>query len=104
TFGNCDLIGDGSAPCPADDVKIDPINPSNVYVGIDTNTVYYSNDAGGSFHPAVFPGAHLVQGRQSLAVGPKITQPNIGPPNPTGGVVYAMIGAGDGVEYAGMFA
>ena len=46
TFGNCDLLGGTTAPCPADDVKIDPTKPQNVYVGIDTNTVYYSNDGG----------------------------------------------------------
>ena len=37
TFDGCDLIGDGTAPCPADDVKIDPTNPQNVYVAIDSD-------------------------------------------------------------------
>src|SRR4029077_6597496 len=36
-FGNLNLVqsGSGQAPCPADDVKVDQINPANVYVGID---------------------------------------------------------------------
>jgi hypothetical protein len=103
-FGNCDLVQSGSnqAPCAADDVKIDPTNPANVYVGIDSSNVYYSNDGGASFHPANFPGGHIVQGRQSLAIGPRVG-PFIGPNNPTGGAVYAMIGSSDGIEYAGMF-
>ena len=41
TFNNCDLIGDGSAPCPVDDVKIDPARPLNVYVAIDAEDVFY---------------------------------------------------------------
>ncbi len=101
TFANCDLLGDGSAPCPIDDVKIDPAHPQNVYVGVDTNTVYYSNDGGVTFHPAIFPGAHIEQGRQSLAVGPAVPPPN-GPASPVG-IVYAMVGAADGVEYGGLF-
>ncbi len=102
-FGNCDLIGDGSAPCPADDVKVDPTNPMNVYVGIDQLNVYYSNDGGATFNPAIFPGNQIFQGRQSLAIGPRVGPPT-GPSNPTGGVVYAMIGSDDGLEYAKMFA
>ena len=107
-FGGCDLFGDplNPAPCPADDVKIDPTNPQNVYVAIDSNgfglasaTVYYSNDGGQTFTAAAFPPAlsgH--QGRESLAVGPPVGPPN-GPANPPGGAVYAMIGATDGGAY-----
>ena len=69
-FGGCDLLGDGSAPCPADDVKVDPTNPANVYVGIDSANVYFSNDGGLTFNPANFPGGHISQGRQSLASVP----------------------------------
>jgi hypothetical protein len=103
TFDGCDLIGDGSAPCAADDVVIDPSNPGNVYVAIDTDAVYSSNDGGRTFHKALFPGVNFIEGRQTLAVGPSVPPPN-GPPAPApGGVVYAMIGAGDGNEYANMF-
>ena len=73
-----------------------------MYVAIDSSAIYYSNNGGQTFRAAAFPGGHIVQGRQSLATGPIVGFP-IGPVNPTGGVVYAMIGAGDGVEYAGMF-
>ncbi len=104
-FGGCDLIGGGNtnAPCPADDVVIDPFQPLNVYVAIDSSNVYYSNNGGVTFQAANFPGAKLVQGRQSLAVGPVVPSP-LGPSSPVGGVVYAMIGASDGLEYGGMFA
>src|SRR5438309_1082927 len=103
TFGNCDLLGGITAPCPADSVIIDPLNQQNVYVGIDSNTVYYSNDGGATFKAAVFPGGHISQGRHSLASGPKVPAP-IGPSaNPPGGAVYAMIGSSDGVEFVNMF-
>ena len=102
-FGNCDLLRGSTAPCPADDVVIDPLNPQNVYVAIDGSTVYYSNNGGQSFSPAVFPGIHFSQGRQSLATGPKVVSPYGPSNNPPGGVVYAMIGAGDGAEYVDMF-
>ena len=103
TFGGCDLIGDGSAPCPADDVTIDPTNALNVYVGIDGDAVYYSNDGGLTFHKASFPGVNFLEGRQSLAVGPPVLPP-LGPANPPlGGAVYAMIGASSGIEYASLF-
>src|SRR5579872_2458497 len=95
TFQGCDLIGDGTAPCPADDVKVDPLNPQNVYVAIDTSTVYSSSDGGQTFNPAPFVG----QGRDSLAIGPKVGAPK-GPATPTGGAVYAMLGAADGSEFA----
>jgi len=102
TFGNCDLVGDGTAPCPADDVKVDPNNAQNVYVAIDSNAIYVSNNGGKSFKAAIFPGTKVTQGRQSLTIGPKVGIP-LGPNNPTGGAVYVMIGAADGVEYAAMY-
>ncbi len=72
TFGGLRLwSGDGSAPCPADEVKVDPTNPNNVYVAIDSNgqaltsdTIYYSHDGGGNlFNPAALPA------RRFLATG-----------------------------------
>ena len=110
TFGGCDLVGDGSAPCPADEVKVDPTNPNNVYVAIDSNgqaltsdTIYYSHDGGGTFNPAALPaGIFGDEGRESLAVGPAAGSPQ-GPSTPVGGAVYAMIGAPDGGEYIGLF-
>ena len=54
-------------------------HPQNVYVGVDTNTVYYSNDGGVTFHPPSFRARTFEQGRQSLAVGPAVPPPN-GPP------------------------
>jgi hypothetical protein len=103
TFNHCDLAGGTTAPCPADDVKIDPTNPQNVYVGIDTSNVYISNDGGVTFHAAVFPVGHFNQSRQSLGVANQRVGPPIGPNNPAGAAVYAMIGAQDGAEYANMF-
>src|SRR5579872_3950578 len=100
-FNNCDVLnglaGVNGAPCPADDVKIDPLNPQNVYVAIDTDDVYYSNNGGKTFSPANFPGGTIQQGRDSIAIGPKVGPP-IGPSNPTGGAVYVMVGASDGAE------
>jgi hypothetical protein len=101
TFGNCDLLEGNSAPCPADDVVIDPLNPQNVYVAIDTSDVYYSNNGGQTFTAATFPGGTISQGRDSLAIGPKVGPPT-GPSNPPGGAAYAMIGAADGREYSNL--
>lgn len=104
TFGGCDVIGGGNtdAPCPADDVVIDPTNPQNVYVAIDADAVYYSHNGGGTFTPASFPGVRFLEGRQSLAVGPPAPS-TLGPSPAVGGVVYAMVGALDGIEYGGLF-
>jgi hypothetical protein len=101
TFGGCDLLGNGTAPCPADDVVVDQVNPQNVYVAIDTSGIYYSNNGGQTFVAATLPN-NPSTGRASLAVGPK-ANPSVGPSNPTGGAVYAMLGAPDGVEYTGLY-
>src|SRR5262249_46955536 len=61
--------------------------------------VFFSNNGGVSFTAATFPGGAFSQGRQSLATGPVVGPPK-GPTNPPGGVVYAMMGAADGIEYA----
>ena len=97
-FATCS--GDGTAPCPADDVKIDPTNPQNVYVGVDSSTVYYSNDGGQTFHARPFPERTSTRAAKAL---PLVLQSSAGPAKSEGGVVYAMIGAVDGIEYAGMF-
>ncbi len=110
TFEVCDLFGDGSAPCPADEVKIDPTNHQNIYVAIDSDglglqgdTVYVSNDGGKTFNPAALPAALVgLEGRESLAIGPPVGPPN-GPSTPAGGAVYAMIGGVDGAEYVGLY-
>ena len=97
TFGGCEVIVSTNSPCPADDVKVDPTNPQNVYVAIDSFNVFYSHNGGTTWTQAAFPGGVLHQGRQGLAIGP---------PDAAGepGIVYALVGAQDGVEYVGFFA
>ncbi len=117
TFGGCDLNPPGitptppPAPCPADDIAIDPFNLQNIYVAIDGSAssysiggnIYVSNNGGQTFTAANFRGGVGVQGRQSIGIGPPVPAP-IGPSaNPPGGAVYAMIGAPDGAEYLNMF-
>ena len=96
TFGGCEVIVSTNSPCPADDVKVDPTNPQNVYVAIDSFNVFYSHNGGTSWTQAAFPGGAIHQGRQGLAIGP---------PDAAGepGIVYALVGASDGAEYAGFF-
>ena len=96
TFDNCEMVSGVNSPCPADDVVIDPSNPQNVYVAIDSDNVYYSNNGGTTFTGADFPPTFFLQGRQSLAVGP---------PSGRGqsGIVYAMVGAPNGIGYVNMF-
>jgi hypothetical protein len=95
TFNNCEVVSGVNSPCPADDVVIDPSNPQNVYVAIDSDNIYYSSNGGTTFTAASFPGGFIAQGRQSLAVGP---------PNGTGqpGVVYAMLGNENGAAYTNL--
>ena len=97
TFSNCDLLGTGTgqAPCPADDVKVDPANSLNVYVAIDGSQIYRSTDGGVTFSTSLIAGASF-QGRQSLAIGPP---QGAGQP----GTVYAMIGDRDGIAFVGLF-
>ena len=80
-------------PCQADDVKLDPNNPKNVYAAIDAQNVYRSTDEGNTWSAVSFPGVPATaMGRESLAVAP--SSPN---------TVYAMLGAPDGIEYVGFF-
>ena len=107
-FGNCDLVGDGTAPCPVDDVKIDPLNPQLVYVNVDGQGnaasgfgLYRSTNGGTSFSPVSLPG-NPSQGRMSIALGPKVGAPT-GPSNPAGGAVYVMVGDEAGGGFSGFF-
>ncbi len=94
TFG-CSFNLSGTWPCPAKDVVVDQASPNNVYVGIEFDNVFHSTDSGDSWSPVSLPGLPAGPGtlnnmdRQSIAAD--------------NGVVYAMIGAPDGAEYAGFF-
>jgi photosystem II stability/assembly factor-like uncharacterized protein len=89
-FNGCTQRG---GPCQADDVKIDPANPTNVYAAIDGQNVYRSTDEGNTWSAVSFPGVPATaMGRESLVVAPSSPK-----------TVYAMLGAPDGVEYVGFF-
>ena len=53
TFGGC---MQRKGPCQADDIKIDPVNPQNVYAAIDGWNVYRSTDEGDTWSAVKFPG------------------------------------------------
>ncbi len=95
TFGCGLLPKPATQPCPAKDVVIDQAFPNNVYVGIEFDNVFRSTDSGDSWTPVSLPGIPAGPGtlnnmdRQSIAAD--------------NGVVYAMIGAPGGAEYAGFF-
>ncbi len=108
--------GPGSAfPCTATDVAIDPANPQNIYYGVEFESVYVSSDGGNTITPACFtndaPDCTIPDplnnpiDRTSVAVGP----PTPGAPKKCSngtkacGTVYAMVGAGDYIEYLGFF-
>ncbi len=68
TFGGCMQRG---GPCQADDIKIDPVHPQNVYVAIDAQNLYRSTDEGNTWSAASLPGVPAAaMGRESLAVAP----------------------------------
>jgi len=111
----CTLPGTNE-PCPADDVVIDPNNPGQVYVALETDDVFASSDGGITWASACFsndepscsfPHGHNQSqiGRESIAVGPHAT----GAPTACSagtracGTVYVMLGAPDGAEYSGFF-
>ncbi len=87
TFGNCVYFT--NQPCPATQVVIDPAAPSNVYAAIQWTGVFRSPDSGKTWSQIAFPGFAGSIGRSSIAAG--------------SGIVYAMLGAGDGIEYAGLY-
>src|SRR5271166_4949396 len=90
TFGGCMQRG---GPCQADDIKIDPVHPQNVYAAIDAQNVYRSTNEGDTWSAVSFPGVPGgAMGRESLAIAPS---------SPS--TVYAMLGAPDGYEYVGFF-
>ena len=101
-FNGCLVAG---TPCPADDVVIDPVNPSNVYVALDTEgtsgnpVVYYSHSGGasGGWKSAPLPiiPSYTLKGRVGLALGPASSG--------SFSTLYALVGAGDGAEYLGLF-
>ena len=105
-FDSCDLVsnGSGSAPCPADDVKIDAVNHNIMYVAIDGGGVYVSSNGGTNFVAAQLPGVTVgcpvsgcpALGRSSLAIGPAAGFGQVG-------AVYTMVGDGEGEAYLGAF-
>ncbi len=76
--------------CPAEDVAIDPVFPSNVYAAIYQFGVFASNNGGSSWRALSFPGIANTQiGRASVVARNHI--------------VYVTLGAADGIEYLGFF-
>jgi hypothetical protein len=87
TFGSCPYFT--SDPCPAESVAIDPASPTGVLVTILGVGVFRSSNSGFSWTPASLPGLTGGVGRASVAA--------------RSGVAYAMVGAADGIEFAGFY-
>ena len=87
TFGACPYFT--SDPCPAESVVIDPASPTAVLVSILGAGVFRSSNSGFSWTAASLPNLSGGVGRASVAAA--------------GGVAYAMIGAADGIEFAGFY-
>ena len=87
TFGACPYFTND--PCPAESVVIDPVSPAAVLVSILGAGVFRSSNSGFSWTPASLPYLSGGVGRASLAAA--------------GGVAYAIVGAADGIEYAGFY-
>lgn len=87
TFGTCTYFTNES--CPATQVVIDPAAPANVYAAVQWTGVFRSSDSGRTWSQISFPGFSGSIGRSSVAVN--------------SGIVYAMLGAADGIEYAGFY-
>ena len=87
TFGACPYFT--SDPCPAESVVIDPASPASVLVSILGVGVFRSSNSGFSWMPAVLPNLSGGVGRASVAAA--------------NGVAYAIVGAADGIEYAGFY-
>jgi hypothetical protein len=87
TFGACPYFT--SDPCPAESVVIDPASPTAVLVSILGAGVFRSSNSGFSWTAASLPNLSGGVGRVSVAAA--------------GGVAYAMVGAADGIEFAGFY-
>ena len=87
TFGTCTYFT--NQPCPVTQVVIDPAAPANVYAAVQWTGVFHSSDSGLSWSQITFPGFAGAIGRSSIAAD--------------SGIVYAMLGAADGIEYAGFY-
>jgi hypothetical protein len=87
TFGACPYFTND--PCPAESVAIDPASPTAVLVSILGVGVFRSSNSGFSWTPAILPNLTGGVGRASLAAA--------------NGVAYAIVGAADGVEFAGFY-
>ena len=102
-----------TTPCPATDVRVDPQNPSDVYVAIRFDNVFMSHDGGNTFTaacftndtPCSFPSALNQMDRPSLAIGPPTLGASLacsGGTRPCG-TLYAMLGAPNFSTYVGFF-
>ena len=87
TFGACPYFT--SDPCPAESVVIDPASPTSVLVSILGVGVFRSSNSGFSWTQASLPNLNGGVGRASVAAA--------------NGVAYAIIGAADGIEFAGFY-
>ncbi len=87
TFGACPYFTND--PCPAQSVAIDPASPSTVLVSILGTGVFRSSNSGFSWTQASLPNLSGGFGRASVAAA--------------SGVAYAIVGAADGLEYAGFY-
>jgi len=103
---NCQVAT--NAPCPAQDVVIDPQNPNHVCVSIEFDNTFCSDDGGNTWTGASFPGIPPGLGhmdRQNLAVGP----PSPGAPMACSGgtqpcgILYATVGSINSQAYVGFF-
>jgi hypothetical protein len=87
TFGACPYFTND--PCPAESVAIDPASPAAVLVSILGVGVFRSSNSGFSWSQASLPNLTGGVGRASVAAA--------------NGVAYTIVGAADGVEFAGFY-
>jgi hypothetical protein len=87
TFGPCPYFTND--PCPAESVVIDAASPAAVLVSILGAGVFRSSNSGFSWTPASLPNLSGGVGRASVAAAD--------------GVAYAIVGAADGIEFAGFY-